>query len=440
MSSGTQYLPNVGVGRDELRDLLAHEGFRRLLATRWIGQFGDGLLQAALATFVLFSPEREPDPAKMAAAFTILLLPYSIIGPFAGVLLDRWNRSTVLVRANGLKALLTLPVIGLVLLANDGPFLGIAVLLVLGVGRFVLAGLSASLPHVVEGRELVTANALAPTTGTLLAAGGALIGVLVRDNIGGDFGSAVVLALAVISYLAAGLIARKFRARQLGPTGEEPKGTIGGVITGLVDGVRVLRSHAIAARGIGVVGAHRIVLGALTVGALLLVRNTFNAPDDADDALRQFALITGAAAVGAGLGAFSTPAMSRRLGATRWSVFNLLTSAIVGLPIVLVGALLPSLPMILLGALVFATNGQALKVCADTLAQRHVPDDHLGRVFTLYDMTVNVAMVMGVCLMAFTSPMSGQAPLQYAAAIIWLLAVALWYATRKAPAGPRIPA
>lgn len=413
-----------------LRDLVASPGFRRLLATRWVGQFGDGLLQAALATFVLFSPEREPDPARVAIAFTILLLPYSIIGPFAGVLLDRWHRSTVLVRANALKALLTLPVILLVLAGNDGPLLGIAVLVVLGIGRFVLAGLSASLPHVVEGRELVTANALAPTTGTLLAAAGALIGVVVRDDIGGDTGSAVVLALAICSYLTAGALARGFGRRQLGPTGEEPRGTVKGVILGLVDGVRVLRSHRLAARGIGVIGAHRIVFGALTVGALLLVRNTFNPPADAETALREFAVVTGAAAVGAGIGAFATPAMARRLGTIRWSVANLLGSALLGIPLVIAGALVPSFPLILAGALVFGVNGQSLKVCADTLAQRHIPDDHLGRVFTLYDMTVNVSMVIGICLMAFTAPLSGQATAQYVLAAVWLLAVALWYRGR----------
>ena len=74
-------------------------------------QFGDGMLQSALATFVLFSPEREPDAVRVAAAFAILLLPYSFIGPFAGVLLDRWQRRNVLVRANLLKSLFTVPII-----------------------------------------------------------------------------------------------------------------------------------------------------------------------------------------------------------------------------------------------------------------------------------------------------------------------------------------
>jgi len=76
----------------DLRDVVASTGFRRLITVRLLAQFSDGLLQASLATFVLFSPERQPDAVKVAAAFTILLLPYSLVGPFAGVLLDRWRR------------------------------------------------------------------------------------------------------------------------------------------------------------------------------------------------------------------------------------------------------------------------------------------------------------------------------------------------------------
>ena len=97
-----------------LRELLAGRDFRHLFGVRLVAQFGDGLLQAALATFVLFSPERQPDAVKVAAAFAILLLPYSVIGPFAGVFLDRWRRRQVLVRANLLKALVTVPVAALI--------------------------------------------------------------------------------------------------------------------------------------------------------------------------------------------------------------------------------------------------------------------------------------------------------------------------------------
>lgn len=416
-----------------LRDLLHTRDFRQLYSTRLTGQFGDGLLQSALATFVLFSPERQPDAFKVAAAFAILLLPYSLVGPFAGVLLDRWRRRQVLVRANALKSVLVLPILLLVLAGNDGMWLGVTVLVVLGIGRFILAGLSASLPHVVSGPNLITANALTPTSGTIAAAVGAGVGVALRGVVGGgDAGSSVVLVAAAAAFLCAGLIALTIGRDRLGPEGDRAGDTPAAIVKGLVDGMRVLRSQPRAARAIGLVGANRVVFGILTAAGLLLVRITFNGPAAADSALAQFALLTGAAATGALLGAVMTPAASRRWGEVRWSAVAVAQAAVAGIGIVILGAMLPSFPVLLVGALSIGFAGQSVKVCADTLVQRHIPDDHLGRVFALFDMFVNVCLVSGIVLMALVSPTSGQAPVFYALIGILLLAVTGWYA-RTAP-------
>jgi MFS family permease len=411
-----------------LREVLAGRDFRRLYGVRLVAQFGDGLLQAALATFVLFSPEREPDAVKVAAVFAILLLPYSIIGPFAGVYLDRWRRRQVLVRANLLKALFTLPIIGLVMAENDGPALGVAVLIVLGIGRFVLAGLSASLPHVVFGRDLVTANALTPTSGTIMAALGALVGVTLRSALGGgDLGSEIVLGCAFAAYVASGLIAMLMAKDRLGPDGTRPADTMRGVALGLAEGVRELRLHGEAGRAIAVVGVHRFAFGVLTAGGLLLVRYALNVPAEAETALNEFAVLTGAAAAGALIGAILTPGASRRWGSVAWSAAALAQAGVVGIGLVIAGATLTSLPLLLLGTLSIGFAGQAVKVCSDTLVQRFIPDDHLGRVFALFDMIVNVCLVTGITVMAIVSRPSGQAPLAYGLVGALLVATALWY-------------
>ena len=74
--------------------------FWRLLELRTVSQFGDGLFQAGLAGGLLFNPERAAGPWEIAGAFAVLFLPYSLLGPFAGALLDRWDRRLVLVGAN----------------------------------------------------------------------------------------------------------------------------------------------------------------------------------------------------------------------------------------------------------------------------------------------------------------------------------------------------
>ena len=87
-----------------LRQLWRHRYFRRLLAVRVATQSSDGVLQIALASYVLFSPERQPDAASIAAVLAITLLPFSILGPFVGVVLDRVARRQVLVVVDLLRA------------------------------------------------------------------------------------------------------------------------------------------------------------------------------------------------------------------------------------------------------------------------------------------------------------------------------------------------
>ena len=106
-------------------------------------QFGDGLFQAGLAGALLFNPDRAADPMAIARAFTVLFLPYSLLGPFAGALMDRWDRRLVLVGAN-VGRLILIAGIGtiLALRVGDIPLL-IGALFANGLARFVASGLSA---------------------------------------------------------------------------------------------------------------------------------------------------------------------------------------------------------------------------------------------------------------------------------------------------------
>ena len=87
-----------------LRQLWRHRYFRRLLAVRVAIQSCDGVLQVALASYVLFSPERQPDAVSIAVVLAITLLPFSILGPFVGVVIDRVSRRQVLVVGNLARA------------------------------------------------------------------------------------------------------------------------------------------------------------------------------------------------------------------------------------------------------------------------------------------------------------------------------------------------
>ncbi len=413
--------------------LLRNGGFYRLLSVRLVGSFSDGLLQAGLATFILFSPERQPTPLAIAVAFAILLLPYSLISPFAGVFLDRWRRRQVLLYANWARALVVLGVAGLVFAERDGIDLGITVLVALGIGRFVLAGLSASLPHLVPPEQLVPANSISPTAGSIIFGVGAVAGIGLRGALGGgDSGAALLLCLAAAVYVAAGTLALTLRAGQLGPDGDRPADTVAGIVIGLIDGFRSLLGDRPSWRVVVVVLVYRLGFGVLTVVLLLILRHTLHPESDPDAALADFATVAVAVTAGALCAALITTAIVRRTGARLWTTATMVVAGVVT-PVALAQL---SLVAMLVGGFLIGLAQQAAKIGADSTLQARIDDDHLGRVFSLFDVGINVALVIGAILVAFTVPADGVSMLGFVLLGLLYLATAAWYwfGERRKPA------
>lgn len=201
----------------DLRVLLRLGDFRRLLAVRLLSQGADGVYQVALATYVVFSPEKQTSAAAIAAAMAVLLLPYSLVGPFAGVLLDRWRRRQVFLYGNLLRVLLACGTAVLMVSGVPDWLFYASALCVTAVNRFVLAGLSAALPRVVDAERLVLANSLSPTAGTLAATAGGGLAFVLRLAVS-DSDVAVIL-LGALLYLGAALVSLRIAPTLLGPDG-----------------------------------------------------------------------------------------------------------------------------------------------------------------------------------------------------------------------------
>src|SRR5712692_3884566 len=196
----------------DLRLVLAERDFRRLFATRLISQAGDGVFTAGLGSYVFFNATTYPNPASAAGAFAVLYLPYSLIGPFAGVFIDRWSRRQILVWSALIRSVFVVLTASLVASGNLGVPLYAGVLLVLGVNRFFLSSLSAALPHVVAEDKLVMANAVSPTMGTVVGFAGGIAGLGVHLATGGGRGgSAATLLAAGACYLLAGAVGATMR-------------------------------------------------------------------------------------------------------------------------------------------------------------------------------------------------------------------------------------
>jgi MFS family permease len=398
-----------GVGPEKLGwlRLLRTGGFRRLLTVRFAAQWGDGMFQAALGGAVLFNPEREADPLAVAAGLAVLLLPYSVVGPFAGALLDRWDRRRVLLVANLVRAVLTLLVALMVFAGVTGVPLYLGALAVAGVSRFVLAGLSAALPHVVARQHLVEANVVAATAGAGVAALGGVTAIGARALFGsGDTGSALTTAVATTGSVLAAVLAAGFAARLLGPDRtDEPDRTLVAVAHGLVDGARAVARTPTVAASFLALAAHRLSFGVTTLVSLMLFRRVFTSVVPMRAGIAGVGEAVVLAAAGLGAAALLTPWLVHRLGRPRTVRLALLMAAATQLAL----AALLTLPAVLGAAFLLGATGQVVKLCADAGVQSEVGDEVRGRVFALYDAVFNVCYVLAVAAAALLSPSDSSA-------------------------------
>ncbi|MET7400705.1 MFS transporter [Dactylosporangium sp. NPDC005572] len=395
-----------------VRGVLRQRGFRRLLAVRVVAQIGDGLFQGALAGSVLFNPEQRTGGMAIAAGFAVLLLPYSLIGPYVGVFLDRWRRRSIVAVANSIRALLVLPIALYIWNGEESPIPFLLALIVIGLNRFFLAGLSAATPHVVDDRNLVTANSFAATLGSLsfsvgIGVGAALINSLLEASF---HGYAPVAALAAVFYVVSALIGRvSFGPDELGPDAtDRHAGSIRVAVRevnhGTVAGVRHLATKRGAAYLMLAQAAFRLLYGVVLLACLLLFRTGFNHGAEPGGSFGTIANAFLAGGVGMLIASFVTPPIARRIGGWRWVALLL---AITGVG--LVGFGLPFDPVLLLGA-VFVTSlaAQGLKIVTDTSLQHECADEYRGRVFSINDTAFNITLVAGMYLGALTLPENGR--------------------------------
>ena len=392
-------------------ELLRHPRLSRLLGVRWSGQATDGLFQSALASFVLFSPERQADALSAAIGFAVVLLPYSLVGPFVGTILDRVSRQRALLFSNLARAANLLVVAALVFTGQTGVVLTVFVLIAFGINRLILAGLSAGLPLVIETKSLLSANALAVTGGSVLVVLGGGLGVAIRnlfDNLAvADHADAIMVFFAAGGYLSAALLTLRVGKKEIGPLPHEVKeASFKEGINEMREGFAFLRTHSDAIRGIIATAVQRGGITALTLTALLLERNTFNSPSNPEAGLAGFGIVLTIAGVGITLGALTAPYGVKRFGRHRWIKWSLLVGA--AGPIFLVVSQ-TEIALALTGFFV-ALCGQNVKVTNDALVQSKIDDYYRGRVFAVYDVLVNAAIVSGGLIAALMLPTSGVTP------------------------------
>ena len=401
---------------------------RYLVGVRIGSQGGDGLFEVGLASLFFFSPERASTTAGVALAFAVMLLPFTLIGPWAGVLLDLWQRRSVLIWANVLRAALVLVIAGLVTTGSYGPPLYVLALICLSLNRFIIAALSASLPRVTPRHLLLVANSIVPTLGGVATLCGAAIAVVVRVVApGSQLGDGMILIFSTIAVLTSALLASRIPRPILGPENtaglNEIKTQLLLLVRGMAQGAKYLIARRTPAAGLAVMAIHRFIYGITFVAAILISRNLLADPADADAGLAVFGAVLAATGAGYMASAIVTPFMHRFITPHQWISVCLAAAAVSQLLITFT----IQLWSVITCAVLLGLAAQGAKIAVDTIIQSDTADSHRGRAFSFFDVLFNAAFVAAAAVSILLLPDTGANTAVFAGLAVTYLVTSLVY-------------
>lgn len=404
--------------------LFKRRDFGLLMATQFLGQAGDGIVQAALAKLIVFGGqegfdvENARDPEELLRIVLYLFVPYTIISPFLGVVIDRWERRRLLMVCNGLRAV----AIGLVALVGTGNVgdlaLFLAFVLTLASTRVLLATKSAALPATLEGEALVEGNAVSQLGGAMFQLGGAAVAIVAASVLD----TSPIVLLGAVVYGAGAVAAAMIKRAGTGRAKETLGQALKNVVARIVEGVREVARVPKAAASITTYFWLRLLWSFSIVSIGFIARDLLK-----DDDLQILVITGGAGALGAVLGFIMANRLTARFTTTAYLVIA--ASALAGVATTVLGALTLKISLALL-TFCLGFGFFLGKISLDTMVQEALGDDFRGRAFSLYDISYNLAWVVaaGVLKLFYTEERQGL--LLAAMGVVFLLGVGLianWY-------------
>jgi MFS family permease len=377
------------------RTALRSHDFRRLFAIRLVSQSADGLFQAALVASVVFSPEEQSTTTGFAIATLIVSLPFSILGPFTGVFIDRWSRRRILVVVPLLRSAL----VWLVLFGPESAPLAfyLGALWVLSVNRFYLATAVTVVPRLVPIEDLLIANSLSIVGGTVALLTGVFVGGWITDLANGQ--TDIVIVLAGAQWIVASVIAVGIRSPLMphhlpeAPMRDELRR----IAHEFADGAALLVRTPRALGPITSITLDQMGQGIVLVLSLFVFRDRF------EEGVASFSNLIGAGGVGVLVGILTVGKLEERFAKERIVAGSFLIGGLVLIAV----SLAVDQWTVLLASFAVGLTFAWKKIPVDTLVQEAVPDGYRGRVFAVYDVAYNLSRVAAAFLAIPMLPVLG---------------------------------
>jgi Na+/melibiose symporter-like transporter len=362
--------------------ILRNRDFRLLWTSNAISGIGSWLLVVAIP-FHVFTLTG----STVATGLTLALesLPALLLGPWAGVLLDRWNLS----RAMWLADLASAAAVALILFADSADRVWIVYVAVLAenVATTVFRPAARALtPSVVgTGQELAAANSLTALSGSVIRLAAPPLGALLLAGPGIKF----VLAVDVASYLLSAAIIARVSRRLTRPVPTQAQG--------LLEGLRCVRRSRVLR---GVLAGNGVFLTAnagLTALLVPLTVGRLHAPGYA----------VGYLISGLGAGFLLGAAISAK--ALTWlGVRDLLITTQVATAVGFFAlANAPGVGWGIVAAALIGIPGSVLLITAETTVQRVAPTGMLARIGALFFAIDSLAVIVGAVVAPALTNLAG---------------------------------
>ena len=373
-----------------------------LWLSQLVSSLGDTLHYIALVVLVYELTGRGAAVALLVAAEVVPIL---LLGPIAGVVIDRFSRKSVLISADVFRALLALSLVW-----PQGTWHAYIVAAGIAAGNtFFNPTVQAVIPELTTEDQRLAANSVSWSTGRLVqiiasAIAGGLIALIGTD--------AAFLLNAATFLVSALLLVRLVIPAHAGQLGQDTKRGIDRYLSDARAGLRYAMRDRLVSRLLIVQAIASLATGA--TGAMLVVLSEQHlglAPSG-------FAWLIGAIGVGALMGPLIPNALAKDYRDARWLFVPYI---IRGIGDVLIAVFTP-LPLALVILFVYGLNTSTGMVVFSSTIQGAVPGNVRGRVFTLLDMTWNAMRLLSLAAGAVIVDVVGIQPLFWGGGTLLALA------------------
>ncbi|MEY4228854.1 MAG: hypothetical protein RLZ84_1446 [Actinomycetota bacterium] len=349
-------------------------GVKLLLAGQACGQVGDAVVSLVAAQMLLFANDQESMKSSLLSSIGFMLPVMLLIGPVAGIIVDRYNRRHILVAGHCARGALAL-LLMICLSASHLELALVCLAMMLGTTRVLYSARTASVVHFVRKHELPAIDSMSFILGMASGLVGGGVAALLLD-----LNWYLALLVAALLQFFAGRLFTSIDIDQFAFHSVRTPRSFSG-----------MREQLLASKirfAIGSTASLRLLLGLTVASVALHVGNRLSL-----EAVG-FALLLALISTGNFLGSLTAEWFVERFRRRSIAVLASASSAVS----IMVGQVIGS-PILQLATVAFCAFAfQNLRICTDSSVQANTPDEVLGRVFATYDVIYNVAYAVGIVL------------------------------------------